>query len=246
MKAIGFKTFPNYIIDVPSIDKSELYSYFKILTSIALLTNHGVYIIDFHKGELPFISKNPFYIDALKKEDITNLLTEYNSKLINEEEFKMISRIIKDWFDFIEKRPLEKRKNYILEYDYHIVDNLICVSMIPMFLCNEGKPWLILCTTKASTHRKAGNPTIREKGNSKSWYYKLSVRQWIEKKAVKLNDIEEKIIRLSIQGKKETEISETIFRSKDGLKSIKRRMFHKMNVNNITEATAFAIAHGLI
>ena len=118
--------------------------------------------------------------------------------------------------------------------------------MTPSFLSYDGKPWIVLCTTKVSTSSKAGNAMIMKKDTPELWTFSETTKRWIKGKLFTLNEIEQEVLRLSIQGKTENDICIQIFRSKDGLKSLKRRMFRKMKVNNITEAVSFAISHGLI
>lgn len=118
--------------------------------------------------------------------------------------------------------------------------------MTPAFLCNDGKPWIVICNAKLSTDSNSGNGVIFKFNSPQIWEYSFISKKWKENKIVILTEMEQQVIRFSIQGKKEDEICKLIFRSKDGLKSIKKKMFYKMDVQNITEAVSFAISHGLI
>ena len=67
-----------------------------------------------------------------------------------------------------------------------------------------------------------------------------------ESEIITVKEVKKRILRLSMQGKKEKEICDEIFRSKDGLKSIKKKLFQKMDVNNINDAISYAVSFGLI
>lgn len=242
----GFAAFQNYISEVEESTYNDLYMLIQIMDGVARLTNQCVYLVDFYKGEVPYLSYNPIFLCNLDPEDVKRMGSDFNRKYLRPEDNAMIVEITRAWFRFIEQQPLNMRKHYSIQYDYFLNDKLVCVSMTPAFLSSDGKPWLLICNSKISTHSTPGNVVIFEKNSPYYWKYCFETKRWNEAKIVLLKEIEQQVIRLSIQGKKENEICRQIFRSKDGLKSIKRKMFQKMEVNNITEAVSFAISHGLI
>lgn len=246
MNINGFKGFENYIKDIPEEVYNEFESYIKLLEGISRITNQCICLIDFYKGKILNSSNYQSFTRNNKHEIITNLSLIFNQLHIDEQENKMIKEILVSWFNFFQQIEIEERKLYSLCYDYLLQNRLICMTMTPAFLCNEGKPWIVVCKTSVSTKKKSGNATIYRSQNSKGWRYSFISKKWIEKEQLKLTTIEQDVIRLSIQGKKEYEIGELIYRSKDGLKSIKRKMFRKMEVSNITEAVSLAIERGLV
>lgn len=242
----GFKSYRGYIKHIQEEKYKDIDSYLLILDSISRLTNQCVYLVDFFKGELLYVSDNPLFLAGMNVEEVKELGGSFHTKFASEESFQKVINIVRGWFRFLEQRPLEARCSYSLRYDYELKEKLISVSMTPVFLCEEGKPWLVLATAQGSTNLKCGNALLSRYNSNEIWKFIEPQQLWIPETQILLSEIEQTILRLSIQGKKETEISEEIFRSKDGLKSIKRRMFQKMNVNNITEAVSFAITSGLI
>ena len=243
----GFKSFLNYISDVSEEKYAVLDLYCKLLDSISRTTNQCLYLIDFYKGEVLYVSNNPLFLAGETPEELKLYKGgEFNSKYISKKENKQIANIIGAWFKFLEKCPIEERTLYSLRYDYFMKDMLINACMTPAFLCKEGKAWLVVCNVKISTHSKSGNAVILKENSSTFWKYSLKGKCWKEDTFISLSEIERQVLRLSIQGKKEKEICDVIFRSLDGLKALKRRLFQKMDVNNITEAVSFAISYGLI
>ena len=144
------------------------------------------------------------------------------------------------------RSPINERSKFILQFDYHLDNKLICVNMTPIFISKDGKPWIVLCSTKISTNSSAGNATIYKTQSNNIWNYSTISNRWNKSESLTLSEIEKDVLRLSIQGKNEVEISQCIFRSIDGLRSLKRRLYRKLEVNNITEAVSFVISHGLI
>lgn len=245
MEANGFSSFQNYISEVEESVYKDLDSYEKILNGVAHLTNNYLFLVDFYKGSVLYLSSIPLILCNMSPEEIRLSAGKLNTQFVTPHEYEMINNIIKSWFSFLMDHPIEERKAYSVQFDYHLNKRLLNVSMIPIFLSKEGKPWLIICNVRIPTSSKEGNAKISKNNSTQYWHYSRNGK-WIAEKQILLDEIEQKIISLSIQGKKEKEICEVIFRSKDGLKSIKRRIFRKMKVRNITEAVSYAISHGMI
>lgn len=242
----GFNRFPNYISDIPESLYKQIESFTFMLDGVARLTNQCFYLIDFYKGEVLYASNNPMLSNKLSAEEILKKGKNFNKLYTSAQEYEQIYEIIRSWLHFIENVPVEERKSHTLQFDYWLIENLICIHLTPIFLCNEGKPWLVLCNAKLSINKESGNAIILKENHQNLWSYSFKSKKWHEKPQVILTDIEKQVLCLSLKGKKENEICEQIFRSKDGLKSIKRKLFKKMDVTNITEAVSFAILYGLL
>lgn len=240
----GFRSFQDYILDVDESIYKEIDSYIQILDGIRRLSQECIYLVDFYKGKVLYQSDIPIMLCGLEN-NIYSADENYRSQFVSEEEDMIIAEILKSWFSFLMKKDIEERKSYYLNYHYHLNNQLICLNMTPVFLSKDGKPWLMLCNVKLSTNSKFDYATIYKFNSSCCWSYSLSGK-WIEGKQILLKEIEKQIIILSLRGKREEEIGEIIFRSKDGVKSIKRQLFRKLRVRNITEAVSYAISHGLV
>ncbi|MGL5683747.1 MAG: response regulator transcription factor [Marinifilaceae bacterium] len=242
----GFKAFPNFITHIAANEYDKITPYISLLEGVARISNQCFGLIDFYKGQVLYISNNPMFLHGLDNNTVKKLGSDFNKKYVTHRENQMTIEIIKAWFTFINEQTHELKKEFSLSYDYHLKDKLINISMSATELCPEGKPWLVISNAKISPNSTAGNATIYKSNSREKWRYCTEGKRWLSDEQIILSDIEQHVIRYSIQGKTELEISELIFRSIDGLKSIKRRMFRKMEVSNITEAVSFAITHGLI
>ncbi len=246
MPTNGFKRLPDYISDVSHPLYKEVESYVEVLDGVARISNQSLSLVDFFKGKILYLSNNPLFLCGLTPREVIELGSEFNRRYVSAADNEYLFRITRCWFQFIEEKPLEERKLYSLRIDYHLDQKPICVSMTPVFLSKEGKPWLLICNATTSIHSETGYATIFKYNSLTEWSFSETSQKWIENERLLLRDIEEEVLRLAIQGKKENEICQLIFRSKDGLKSIKRKIFQKMEVSNITEAVSYAISRGLI
>lgn len=246
MRKSGFRRFPNFISYIPPSRYDEIESYTALLEGVTRLTNQCVYLIDFYKGDLIYLSDNPMFLGGMSASEVKRRGPSFYRHLITDETNEMVVEIWQKWLDFLDEKSIEKRLQYTLSYDYLLENRYMTVSLTPVFLSAEGKPWLVLCYAKSSIKCKQGNAVIRRSNSRYAWQYSFITKQWEKIEKLLLNEMEKEVLRLSMQGKNEEEISTLIFRSHDGLKSIKRRIFKKLDVHNITEAVSHAMSRGLI
>lgn len=246
MKDKEFNRLSFQIGDIDTSVYNDIDSYIEMLEGVARLTNQNISLIDFHKEEILYISDNSLFLYGHSPEEIKQMGSEFNYKFVPEKDRNMIIEVVLAWTKFLDHKPIEERKEYSLYFDYHLNTTLIKVCMTPLFLCNKGKLWMVVCISKISTHSEMGNAVIFKINSLNTWHYSFSSHKWFEKKQKLLNETEQQILRLATLGQKENEICKTIQRSKDALKSIKRKMYQKIEVDNMTEAVSFAITHGMI
>ena len=93
---------------------------------------------------------------------------------------------------------------------------------------------------------EAGNIVVKRKGHRAFYKYDMDKGEWIKESRIILNETERGILLLSSQGYKMEDIANILCKSLDTIKSSKRRLFLKMDVNNLQEAMAFAEYYDLI
>lgn len=236
----------NYAAGVPESWYPLVESYKEILNGLSKINNQHILLVDFCKGEVLYVADTPLFLCGIDSEEVRIMGRKFNEKVMLPNEIDMINEFIWSGFKFIECQPIEERKLYSISYDYHLNGKLVNSCLTPVLLNPDGKPWIVVFRVEYSTHECAGNAIIRKYGSSENWYFCMRLRKWKEGKRIVLTDQEQKVLLFSMQGKKEAEICNLIFRSKDGLKSIKRKLYRKMEVTNITEAVSEAIAKGLL
>lgn len=80
----------------------------------------------------------------------------------------------------------------------------------------------------------------------KNMIYDFETQTWKPTGFPVLTDLQKQVIFLSAKGLTVPEISPIIFRAPDSVKSIRRRIFEKLGVVNITEAIIYAMNYKLI
>ncbi len=78
------------------------------------------------------------------------------------------------------------------------------------------------------------------------WKYDLDNGRWEEQPAIRLIESERQTLLLSAQGYTIEQIADRISRTPDSVKSYRRKLFEKLEVDNITEAISFAMNEKLI
>ena len=87
---------------------------------------------------------------------------------------------------------------------------------------------------------------IARRGYTGHWKYSPVDRKWHECARIILKEEEKEVLRLSMQGYTMKDISEHVSKSLDTVKTYKRRIFEKLEVENITEAISYAINNNLL
>ena len=169
-----------------------------------------------------------FYFSNVKKEDLDLLL------IINEA-----------GFDFFDRVPLHERSLYTISYDFHLLNEirqpvLINHKLTPVFLTDAGKIWKAMCIVSLSPNRNAGNITVERHGADFVWRFDPSANRWSKEQKISLTKREKQILQLYAAGYSITQIGERLFISPDTVKFHRKRLFEKMEVENITKALALA------
>ncbi len=213
-------------------------------------TYKPVYIIDYFRKDFLYISDNLPHLLGITKEEVKKLGYNIYTSFVPKEEQEMLLEINSAGFDFFDNLPIEERKKWIINYDFHILNGkrkrLINHTITPIYLTKEGRIWLGLCTISLSVNNKPGNIMMKKIGSNTHYEYSLSTHEWNKKQEKELSQDEKNMLILSAQGYTMTEISEIMYKSIDSIKYYKRRIFEKFNVKNITEALTYAINYKLL
>ena len=78
------------------------------------------------------------------------------------------------------------------------------------------------------------------------WEYDLMLHRWEEHAAPVLNETEKAILTLSIQGLTINAIAEKVHLAVDSVKTARRRLYEKLEVNNISEAISYVTNYKLL
>lgn len=250
-KSDDFFIEENEITYIPDEDYESLALYEQLLETFALTTYRTIYVIDYYRRNFFYVSDNPLFLCGMKAGKVKEMGYEFYIRQVPEYDLPLLLEINKAGFLFTQRIPAEHLREYTLSYDFHIKQPsgqamLINHKITPLRLTKEGKVWLTFCSVSLSSRTTSGNLEIMRKGHNARWIYDLKNRRWKESKETGLKDIEKDVLTLSAQGYTANEIAERLYKSVDTIKSYKRALFEKLDVNNISEAISYAINKKLI
>lgn len=245
-----FFTSQNTIDSILESDYAKAELIIDVTKAFERNTYECVYIIDYYKRGLLYVSNNVANLCGGEAMRIMDFGEKFYQCYLPKEELNMLIELNIEGFKLLNALPIEEKKRHTISCSFHIVrDNskrLVNHKFTPVALTNDGKIWLALCTISLSSANKAGNLMIKKAGASTFYHYSLNDRKWKVRNEVVLTDNERAVLSLSTQGYTMKEIANMICRSVDTVKAYRRSIFQKMHVKNITEALIYAQDRQLI
>lgn len=218
--------------------------------AFANATYQSVYIIDYFRKNFLYVSPNPLFLCGMSAEAVKKLGYQFYLDHVPADEVGMLLEINQAGFSFINRIPPAERKKYTISYDFHIVNGLekllINHKLTGFAYQPDGSVWLGLSVVSLSTHSKAGQITMHCRDKAEYWEYDLMLHRWEEHAAPVLNETEKAILTLSIQGLTINAIAEKVHLAVDSVKTARRRLYEKLEVNNISEAISYVTNYKLL
>jgi len=223
----------------------------KTLKGVAKTTYGNVFMIDFVRNKFDFIPKIPTYISILDIDHIEKLGLGFIKEILIEEDQKIFRTVEETMFTFYSNLPTDQRLEYTISFDGHVLnqDNklvLINYKITPVQLTDNGSIWRAVCNLSLSLNKFAGNIQISSSQSEDVWLYDLMHGKWNQTYKIKLTFKELDVFRFYLQGFTIQEIAKKIHLSVDTVKWHRRKLFEKLNVNNINEALAYVVTNNLL
>lgn len=222
----------------------------KSFDAMARTTYQSIYVLDFENKNFLYVSDNPLFLCGHTSEEVKELGYPFFMNHIPLAEQEMLREISQTGINFINKLPRDERTFYTIFCDFHLVSDkkkiLVHHKFTPLFLTKEGHIRLAVCTVSLSSHRRAGHIEIHKSGIAPYWKYSLETHRWKEHQGIILNEKEIRILFMSAQGNTMNEMADKLCMALDTIKSHKRKLFEKLNVQNITKAISFATNYKLL
>lgn len=244
-----FKTIskPNSTYDC---DNSQTGLIERTADAFAKNTNQCIYISNAQSPEFFYTSGKFECLLGLTAEKVKEMGFRFYLDFVPEEEHRILYTAFKEGQNFLLNQLPAERTEYNISCDIHVLNSrkklLVHQTATPILLGRDGMPLLSLCIMKPSIMHEAGNIVVKRKGHRAFYKYDMDKGEWIKESRIILNETERGILLLSSQGYKMEDIANILCKSLDTIKSSKRRLFLKMDVNNLQEAMAFAEYYDLI
>lgn len=232
------------------LDDTRTEMLIKTAKAFARTTYQGVILMDCKKLRLLYVSDNPFILCGCTAEEVLDRGLDFFQSHVSPNELSFMQELSEAFSILLLEQPIAERLDYVVSFDYHLLYNkhklLVHQKVTPLALDQDGKVLIVMCVISYSARKDIG-PVLAQKSHSPFyWEYSREGHKWRKNSIGTLCDEERLILLLSAQGYKMNEISERIYKSLDTVKFYKRRLFEKMEVNNITEALAYALIYRLI
>ncbi|MBR1881830.1 MAG: response regulator transcription factor [Muribaculaceae bacterium] len=222
----------------------------RAVDAMANATYQCIYIIDYLKRNFLYVSQNQLFLCGNTAEQVQNMGYEFYVKYVPKEEQQMLVELNEAGFAKFNTMPLDTRRSCFMSYDFHLDNStsrhLVNHKITPFALADDGRVWLAMCVVSLANNSTAGNIEFHLKGEQRYWLYDLDVHCWRECEMVKLRPQDKEVLMLSAQGLTVQQIADKMCRSIDTVKTYKRVLFERLNVNSITEALVTATNSGLI
>lgn len=222
-----------------------------IVTSFGSLTYETIFVIDIESGKLCFLSDTSglshMILDKKKSFDSFKEFMETISGKDAQYYDLIISLIKRHYSKYCIKNP--ETLLYVTDLDYVFNDGIktyVTYKFAPYLIDSDGKLRFLAGSVSDSTGKYKGRLVAV---NTSSQYKQICTFEngfWRKYETKPLSSIELAVFEMSVQGVSVNAIAKHIHRAPDSVKSIRKRIFEKLGVSNITEAIIFAITHKIV
>ncbi len=242
---------PDNEVKLPEeLDYSRVDEYIRSAEAFSRSTYQSVYIIDYFKRKFLYVSPNPMFLCGWSPEQMKELGYRFYLEHVPQDEQLLLLDLNRAGFSFYSNLPVEERRDWYIQYDFHIVNNghpiLINHKLTPIALTSDGQIWLALCVVSASNHTTPGHIEMHRVGSPEYFEYNRLTRRWNKRSLPTLTEGEKSVITFSIQGYTMSEIADKMCLSHDTIKKYRKQLFEKLGVRNITEAIIAATNNKLL
>lgn len=226
--------------------------YIMALQSVSKLINLGFYIIDYRKQKFAYVSDDPLFLSGYEQEEVLEMGYEFYSKVVPEEDLRMLLEMNEKGFEFFYSLPVERRDKGFISYDFRLKrkesknEILINHKLTPLILTETGNIWFALSLVSLSVADKPGNVFIMLHDKGERFNYDVVKKIFKSAEQKFLSKREKEVLLLMIQGKSACEISVALFISEDTVKFHKRNIVKKLNVRNAMEAVYFSTINKIV
>ncbi|WP_448606940.1 response regulator transcription factor [Paenimyroides ceti] len=225
--------------------------YLETVKAFGRLAFNSIYIFDYIENRMVYISDNRIFLHDSKVGEVFEKSENYFQKYIKQEDQTIVAQAQKAGFEFYAQVPESKRKEYVLMYDFHLIDEnqntlLIHHKLTPLSLTQEGKIAKVMCTITMASNTTAGNIMMSKDNSNMIWKYDPKTEKWTESTKIIVSKRELQILGYYKQGLTINEISDKLCLSSDTIKFHRRKLFQKMNVRTINQALTYATRYQLI
>jgi len=218
---------------------------------MAQMTYKVIYLIDYYRENIPYMSKNPIVFAGVKEPVSPEVSLETYTKLIPPDCLRFVGRVTQAGFEFLNHIQPSARREYTLAYNYQIyapepnLQILIHHQKTPLLLDAHGNPWVECCMVELAHSSKVHTASMHS-ASGEYWTFSNYGATWEKSPSLGLTANELSLIRLAYRGHTLDDTARSLGKSIDSIKKYRALLFRKLEVSSMQEAIARALHHKLI
>ena len=134
----------NTIKSIPDETYDGINQIIEDIDAFSRATYKSVYVIDYYKRNFLYVSDNPLFLCGMSADEVKELGYNFYLNHVPPEDLELLLQINSAGFQFHRDIPIEKKKEYTLSYDFHIINRdskkkrLINHQITPLRLTENG------------------------------------------------------------------------------------------------------------
>ncbi len=208
--------------------------------AISETNNISVYIIDYARQNFLYVSRHPLFLSGYTREEVKEMGYHFYEKVVSPEDIQMLLEMNKMAWELFYKEPVEKRPQVRISYSFYLHHQkggrtLIQHKLIPIRLTPDNNIWLAACFVSNSPYKESGNVHLSDM-EKQYFKYNFETHKIIPYTPEKLSEREIEVLHLTMRGYDESQIAEQLHITSHTVKSHRRKIIKKMEVNNLSNA----------
>ncbi len=210
-------------------------------------THQNIYALDYSRRGIVSMGNNLTYIYGVDERDYANITFDDITRLMIPSERRILKRVVGECIANDGLFPYSSKDDFSITFDYHLKvgqrSRLVHQILVPLFFSGDKAHRYFLCSTGISPNKDFGRILAYKELDDKFYEYDMKRDEWEQHDCVYLTDVEKDILRLSAQGYTIGQIAAELRKKENTVKSIKKSVFAKLGVSNISEAVAFVLGY---
>ncbi|MDR0893603.1 MAG: helix-turn-helix transcriptional regulator [Mediterranea sp.] len=227
----------------------------QLCEAVSHTTYATLFIIDHHTHSFHAVKGHPLLLCGHTEEEVQEMGLRFFAEHSTPEGRLILETFHQAMHNYVYALHQTERENRKLMFSFHfqlVADEKkrlpVRCEMTPM-LFNENGDYRLVYSKLSLTPRNEeaeGLLLVKDTTNNQEWKYSWENHQWNEYLPTSLSELERSILTLTSMGYTEEDIANESHKALSTIKSCKQRLFEKLEVKNVMEATGVALTRHLL
>lgn len=229
----------NKVTDTVHFSKEQIAQLIHLIKLVMLDEYESFYIIDYSQKRFVYVHDNPLFLCGHSAHEVQDMGYKFYARYVHPEDIPFLFEVNEIGFRKYQELSKEDRnKDGYISYDFRIKNRNtyfpIRHTLIPLIKNKRQEIVWALCKVSLTDQERPN--MIMAKVGEKEILWNREAKCWDEMPSPQLSEKEKEIVRLSIQGFREKDMSENLQLSESAIKKRKKILFQKLHVKNMSEA----------